>query len=777
MTRFLVTTPGLSATRWVSFALALHPQVYAAHGKFALHSLDSTHAASSRRSDQDSLTHGNELRDFYLNSSLEEVFAAYRAAAPQSTVHGSVHSFTIHELQRRQAAGESLDGIQIINLTRHPVSYIDSHIALVRSAEQQPDLAAHYRQLLKDAVAHCPEARLVECPDPMLGLATVVSCFSASSAARDLASSPWPNVCMEQITTDVESLRQFCESLTGLSYADCDLAGHVAQGSMNSHRKGKGFASAQEIFGHWPPWQRDLYAMFMSPELQDQWLSLGYPSVSLGSTRAATASTTELVPPSASTLRCLGDFSGELGLIAERPPAELTDSGFCGYNLLTTSTGAIAFAESLGPVDWRTVPQRSLNLWQAEGKHLQAPSLEKLRAAIVSSSAKLMDSDHAGYNLVRFRGAYWAIAQSLGPLHLSEVSPEQWKKWEASGEVLKSAELDPLYVLLDQHAAPRLVESIGQFNIIAWNNKFHALAQGLGSVDLSQLSTERRQDWIEAGQYLAGATLDELRASLQPRLCESGYIGFNLIAFRDRSLALAEILGPVDLHAEQPGQLAEWKDANLCLESDSLDRLKTEIQTREPKLLVEDYLGFNIISGAGRIIGVSRDIGGVRRLDLIGPQVKTWIACGQWVQGRSIAEVQNAIQMMPALVIRQDFLGWNLIGWRGRFYAISPVDTPNNAADLPSRLERLYESGQCLWAKSLSEIEILCQDRSFLELNCENANLHRQLAELRGRLQQLEATVARVPAVRILTLYRRIRSKLGRVARGIRRRLPLRRAS
>src|SRR5689334_7225686 len=73
--RFLVTTPGLSATRWLSFVLASHPDVYVAHGKHSLESVVERRFDRERQQgDTASLTLGNVMSEFYRCRSLGEVF-------------------------------------------------------------------------------------------------------------------------------------------------------------------------------------------------------------------------------------------------------------------------------------------------------------------------------------------------------------------------------------------------------------------------------------------------------------------------------------------------------------------------------------------------------------------------------------------------------------------------------------------------------------------------------------------------------------------------------
>jgi len=133
---FLVTTPGLSATRWLSFVLASHQDVFVAHGKHSLISvMQGDFTREKRAGDVESFTKGNELKDFYASRSVNEVFEVYQAIMPGARAYGNVHSYTIETLMKAVKSEQNLAGIQILNLLRHPVNYIDSHYSMVRSAE------------------------------------------------------------------------------------------------------------------------------------------------------------------------------------------------------------------------------------------------------------------------------------------------------------------------------------------------------------------------------------------------------------------------------------------------------------------------------------------------------------------------------------------------------------------------------------------------------------------------------------------------------------------
>lgn len=644
MSRYLVTTPGASATRWLSFALASHPDVYVTHGKFALDSvsrqgLDEEH----RQGDRGSLTRGNELREFYAVRTLDEIFAAYREAVPSAAVHGNVHTFTIGELLQREENGESLEGIRIVNLVRHPIAFIESHTALVKSAEAQPDLREHYRRVFREAVEFCPEALLVETDQPLEAMAFVVSCYAARQTALDLACARWPNARMEDLTTDVAALSRFCRDVTGLQYPAAELERLVNSGPINSHRAkprprmdasrlihpGPRRAAPAAAWHEWPAWRRDVFALFVTPELFDLWEAAGYDVrvdvrhlrhvADAASVRADAGSvghdagTENHVPflPVQSSGPCLGDFSDDLGLRRERPAAVLLEENFCGFNLYEAGPQGIALATSLGDIDWRQIDLRTLAAWQREGFCIQAPSVEVIRELLLARPPALADS-HAGFNIVTWRGKFFVVAQCLGPIDLTTLGDDEKSRFAADESLLWSNTLEEAFRLIDERnlrpletknrhsPSPQLVAEHNGYNIVEWRGRFAALAQSAGPVDLTALSPKETRRLELQLLLLWGDSLDEVRglaervpaargeswlrqlgrrakrASGPPQLVESRS-GFNVVEWRGRFAAVAQSAGEIDLTELSAAELKELEADGGLVWGWSLARLRRRL--------------------------------------------------------------------------------------------------------------------------------------------------------------------------------------------------------
>ena len=396
--RFLVTTPGLSATRWLSFVLASHPDVYVAHGKHSLESVVERRFDRERQQgDTASLTLGNVMSEFYRCRSLADVFGVYGYIKPDARACGNVHTYTLSELLSRFDPTTDLAGIAVVNVLRHPVDYIASHTALVRSARGYPSLNDHYTELFNTALRMCPELLLIKCHDAEIVRDFAVSCFSASQVLNDLRCDYAPHLRMEELTTDVERLAWFCEHLTGLIYRRDDLAGFIKDGPINSHRGTGGRKNSAAVCAEWDDWQWDVADVLLSEELFTRFAAAGYdvsmlrpenrPQISRGAFAAGEPA------------RALADFVNlpeeeETAVSPKGGQPVLVEEGYRGFNIVRFQGRHLALSQSLGAVDLLQVD----GYWLAERCQsrtvLIATSLIEARQEIDRAEHHLTPADH-----------------------------------------------------------------------------------------------------------------------------------------------------------------------------------------------------------------------------------------------------------------------------------------------------------------------------------------------------------------------------------------------
>jgi hypothetical protein len=275
---FLVTSQGVSATRWIAFALASHPKVFAAHGHFAIDSVvGGKFEQETAKDDTGALSLGNEARALYEKNDIDGIFAAYRSTYPGAEAYGNVHSYTLDSLQRPLKNSAKASKFAIANVVRHPVSFIDGHSSLVRKAEAYPDVYRNYEaHLFPQALAEFRELLLVECPDFREFLAFTVSCYSVLIVARGFGFEGFQHYRMESLTRDGAALAAFCEKLTGLAYSREKLDALVAAGAINRHRTRSAKSDEREIYDGWARWKRDIAAVMISEEALKRFEKAGY---------------------------------------------------------------------------------------------------------------------------------------------------------------------------------------------------------------------------------------------------------------------------------------------------------------------------------------------------------------------------------------------------------------------------------------------------------------------------------------------------------------------
>jgi hypothetical protein len=191
---------------------------------------------------------------------------------------------------------------------------------------------------------------------------------------------------------------------------------------------------------------------------------------------------------------------------------------------------------------------------------------------------------------------------------------------------------------------------------------------------------------VYAEYHLYKAINDKVVASGPPQLLEQDYDGFNLILFRNRVYAIPQSEGAFDLErVEKGGYSRSFQGDNIrkvkreIIEVGRRSKLTgEELFAKPPKLLEENYHGFNIIVFRNRVYAIPQPEGA---FDL--ERVKK----GEYsrsFQSSSLQEVKKAIDSeffsskvndkkaaeLPPQLLEENYRGFNLVVFRNRVYAI-----------------------------------------------------------------------------------------------------------
>ncbi|HSB68398.1 MAG TPA: class I SAM-dependent methyltransferase [Candidatus Methylomirabilis sp.] len=151
----------------------------------------------------------------------------------------------------------------------------------------------------------------------------------------------------------------------------------------------------------------------------------------------------------------------------------------------------------------------------------EIPSAASLIPAHLKMGAPLclVEQGYKGYNILCYRGAYYAVAQALGPIDLPHLDANALADHQAAGKCMVGASLDGVRRRVDAQGyggSPRLVEQgYRGFNILRYGDTYYALAQSMGAVDLTQIGTHTLQEYEARHLCVSGSSLLEVKTRME----------------------------------------------------------------------------------------------------------------------------------------------------------------------------------------------------------------------------------------------------------------------
>jgi hypothetical protein len=291
--RFLVTSLGRAATYWLAHVLGRHGGVDAIHGRvfpsatLLAHEHADVFVNPGTRSEPIGSIYGIRAMDdldliaasatWCDRLSLAAYFDAFEAITA-GPVCGNVHGFAVSELVRRREEIAGL-GVRCVNLTRHPVSRVESF---------------HRRYLLdmerSDAFRASMEAERVRCADLIAAVETRfgvdMSCTTRWAFVAGLhrnapnyaeaCEDSVPHVRSERLTRDPELFRRVFVFLTaGLVVPDEAVVTAAFTGERLNRSREDDVAPAVQ-YARWEAWQRWVFHALVAPEWLAAYGRLGY---------------------------------------------------------------------------------------------------------------------------------------------------------------------------------------------------------------------------------------------------------------------------------------------------------------------------------------------------------------------------------------------------------------------------------------------------------------------------------------------------------------------
>ena len=189
------------------------------------------------------------------------------------------------------------------------------------------------------------------------------------------------------------------------------------------------------------------------------------------------------------------------------------------------------------------------------------------------------------------------------------------------------------------------------FNIFRYGDRYLALAQALGPIDLHWLNTRVVNDYKTKNAFFVGNSLDELKSLLakfpsksrsdsrpEPTLVRGGYRSFNIIRYEEQIYAIPEGQGAFEIERINRNEYNPWFSGRSL---DEVQRLIDQYQL-QPILLESGYRNFNIIQYGEEIYAIPQGEGAFEIERINRNEYNPWFS------GRSLDEVQRLIDQYVA---------------------------------------------------------------------------------------------------------------------------------
>ena len=343
---------------------------------------------------------------------------------------------------------------------------------------------------------------------------------------------------------------------------------------------------------------------------------------------------------------------------------------------------------------------------------------------------------HKGFNLIKYHNRVYAIHNTLGVVDLTRDEKRILQEYQECGKCIIGNSLNGVRQLVERigYVAPELIEeSYKEFNIVLYRDKYYALAQSIGAVDFVQIKQEEVKKYEETKKCFitnslaeAKTLVDQLTDSSAIKLIEEGYRGFNIVLYGGKYYALAQSLGPIDFtdpHIED--YLQHFRDNLKCFSADSIEQVKalilesdisgkdesigslnktiellqndiaqrnkqiasleSDISTKDESIkvlnreivliatpqLIGTRRDYNIIKYANKYYGVFTALGPVdfdKGEEIKHPSI---ISAKTQMELEKLIDHAEPSVYIPRLL--EEFIGYNLVAYGGRIYAIPRV--------------------------------------------------------------------------------------------------------
>ncbi|MAU97485.1 MAG: hypothetical protein CMP81_16620 [Fulvimarina sp.] len=298
---FIVSSHGWSASHWLAFNLARHPQIMCVHSSAALPAdRGEPYDVSALLARKDFATIFAMIAQFrkgYVARGTLRPADLFRRMELESCgrpLLGSVHTFRLRDLPRLAAELDPPErSLRIVNLIRHPVNLVNSgagqyELTFRLDLNELQWVARRVVDTGLDAFEQIA-ARHGLYPGDLEVLSFFGACATLKGLAEDFAArdalvargvaSYAGSVRQEDVTREPEIFRDLVARL-GAGAVDCpeDYLGDVfSDARRNVHNARNGPTEPTALFEQWAPWQQEAFAFCLDRfDLRKPYLAEGY---------------------------------------------------------------------------------------------------------------------------------------------------------------------------------------------------------------------------------------------------------------------------------------------------------------------------------------------------------------------------------------------------------------------------------------------------------------------------------------------------------------------
>ena len=275
---FIVTTNGHTASKWLSRTLASIEGVACSHG--AAHPRVGTLHHREYTNEEKILQMSGEIRkELPISKILNELTEMY----PEKQLLGNVHMYNLRQLQENKISFVSELEFEVVDIVRHPVSFIQSgYFNMISQCEFNPARFEYLVGVKKRNIHKYEEyaqkfaldLNNVEILSFMANVMTLKS-FEINFNLENFSH----RFTMEELTSSVDSFLRFFRIISKgeINTSRKEIQLLLEQNKTNSHNTVKKHTENKDVYLNWKIWQQELFKdVLLETKTREHFEKLGY---------------------------------------------------------------------------------------------------------------------------------------------------------------------------------------------------------------------------------------------------------------------------------------------------------------------------------------------------------------------------------------------------------------------------------------------------------------------------------------------------------------------